>query len=306
MLSYRITNSISKTTKNILGILVVFLTAVFIAKTFISYYGQLQEALFSFSPLRIGVAVCLFIGYLYMRALSWRFLVLSLGASIDKVNGLTIWFFSEATRFIPGNVWSFASRVYLSRQKNLPKDIAILAVPVEIAVVAITATLFSLFAVYKNVEKLPINLAFLAFIGGMVVGLLGLYFLKNLVKRFLSKLIAQNVNPRVFLGVFLFQFAAWTLYGLGTITLIDNLNAENVPLLFSSSLLAWLVGYLSFVTPMGLGIREGAFIVLTGQQIGVPQATFIALLSRAILIVAELVNLIFWVIAKRARSNQLS
>ena len=164
MLSYRITNSISKTTKNILGILVVFLTAVFIAKTFISYYGQLQEALFSFSPLRIGVAVCLFIGYLYMRALSWRFLVLSLGASIDKVNGLTIWFFSEATRFIPGNVWSFASRVYLSRQKNLPKDIAILAVPVEIAVVAITATLFSLFAVYKNVEKLPINLAFLAFI----------------------------------------------------------------------------------------------------------------------------------------------
>ena len=306
MLSYRITNSISKTTKNILGILVVFLTAVFIAKTFISYYGQLQEALFSFSPLRIGVAVCLFIGYLYMRALSWRFLVLSLGASIDKVNGLTIWFFSEATRFIPGNVWSFASRVYLSRQKNLPKDIAILAVPVEIAVVAITATLFSLFAVYKNVEKLPINLAFLAFIGGMVVGLLGLYFLKNLVKRFLSKLIAQNVNPRVLLGVFLFQIAAWTLYGLGTITLIDNLNAENVPLLFSSSLLAWLVGYLSFVTPMGLGIREGAFIVLTGQQIGVPQATFIALLSRAILIVAELVNLIFWVIAKRARSNQLS
>jgi len=306
VLSYRITNSISKTTKNILGILVVFLTAVFIAKTFISYYGQLQEALFSFSPLRIGVAVCLFIGYLYMRALSWRFLVLSLGASIDKVNGLTIWFFSEATRFIPGNVWSFASRVYLSRQKNLPKDIAILAVPVEIAVVAITATLFSLFAVYKNVEKLPINLAFLAFIGGMVVGLLGLYFLKNLVKRFLSKLIAQNVNPRVLLGVFLFQIAAWTLYGLGTITLIDNLNAENVPLLFSSSLLAWLVGYLSFVTPMGLGIREGAFIVLTGQQIGVPQATFIALLSRAILIVAELVNLIFWVIAKRARSNQLS
>jgi len=139
----------------------------------------------------------------------------------------------------------------------------------------------------------------------MVVGLLGLYFLKNLVKRFLSKLIAQNVNPRVLLVVFLFQIVAWTLYGLGTITLIDNLNTGNVPLLFSSSLLAWLVGYLSFITPMGLGVREGAFIVLTGQQMGVPQAAFIALLSRAVLIVAELVNLIFWVVAKKIRSNQL-
>ena len=306
MLSYYIVSFISKrAVKNVLSAAVILVTFVFIAKTLNSYYGQLQEALFSFSPLRIGVAVCLFIGYLYMRALSWRFLVLSLGASIDKVNGLSIWFFSEATRFIPGNVWSFASRVYLSRQKNLPKDIAILAVPVEIAVVAITATLFSLFAVYKNVEKLPINLAFLVFIGGMVVGLLGLYFLKNLVKRFLSKLIAQNVNPRVLLVVFLFQIVAWTLYGLGTITLIDNLNTGNVPLLFSSSLLAWLVGYLSFITPMGLGVREGAFIVLTGQQMGVPQAAFIALLSRAVLIVAELVNLIFWVVAKKIRSNQL-
>lgn len=305
MLSYNIVNSISKTTKNILGILVIFLTVIFITKTFASYYEQLQQTISSLSPFEVGASFLLFIGYLYMRALSWRFLVISLGGSISKVQALTVWFLSEVTRFIPGNVWAYASRVYLSRQRNLPNNTALLAVPVEIAVVALTTTLLSLFAILNNISSLPLNLTFLFLVLGLLIGLMGLFFFQNVIRRFVSKIISQKLDPIPLLGAFILQACAWFLYSLATIVLVNQLAPKDTLLFLSSSLLAWLVGYLSFVTPMGLGVREGAFIVLTGQQIGIPQAAFIALLSRATLIAAELVNLGFWVIARRIQNNRI-
>ena len=303
MLSYSIVNSISKTTKNILGILLVFLTAIFIAKTFTSYYGQLQQTVSSLSLFKVGTSFLLFVGYLYMRALSWRFLIMSLEGSISKVHALTVWFLSEVTRFIPGNVWAYASRVYLSKQRNLSNDAALLAVPVEIAVVTLTTTLLSLIAIQKNMSSLPLNLTFLLLVFGMLIGLIVLYFFQNVIRRFVSKIISQKLNPVPLLGAFILQAGAWFLYSVAIIVLVNQLALKDTLLFLSSSLLAWLVGYLSFVTPMGLGVREGAFIVLTGQQIGVPQAAFIALLSRVILISAELVNLVFWVIVKRIRTT---
>ena len=50
---------------------------------------------------------------------------------------------------------------------------------------------------------------------------------------------------------------------------------------------------------MGLGIREGVFVLLAGPQIGVPQAVLVAVLARIILICSELLNLFFWVSVRK-------
>src|SRR5581483_5005769 len=58
--------------------------------------------------------------------------------------------------------------------------------------------------------------------------------------------------------------------------------------------LSWAIGYLSIVTPMGLGVREIATseeLVLIGK-IGFGTASAISILSRAFLIIAELLFLI--------------
>lgn len=289
-----------KTKKTIATILVLLIAAIFLVRTLLNYYGQAQHIVLSISPIKVFVSFCLFLGYLYLRALSWKSLVQFLGASINKTNSLSIWFFSEATRYIPGSVWSFASRAYLAQQKKISRNISILISPVEAIVVITATTSLSLFAIIKNLEKFQTNLAFFILaVTSLLITLILLLFHKTVAKLF-KKLLAEDLIPKAMVTALILQFLGWSLYSIGYIILIPDLaKIPNPLLLFSSTLLAWLIGYLSIITPMGLGIRESAFILLTGTQIGIPEAVLIAVLSRIILIVAELTNLIFWACFKR-------
>ena len=52
---------------------------------------------------------------------------------------------------------------------------------------------------------------------------------------------------------------------------------------------AWIIGFLSFLTPGGLGIREGLLGLLLANYMPAPQATLVALLCRVWMLSAEIV-----------------
>lgn len=288
--------------KTILVILIILITAVFLTKTLLEYYEQAKQAISSISPIKIIAVFLLFLGHFYMRVFSWRSIVSFLGANIRKQDSLPVWFFSEATRYIPGNIWSFASRAYLAQRKGVSTTISILILPIEIIVVIITTSVLSSYAIIKTIEKLPLDLTFYIGILISLVTLIGVFLLYKRIKKILRKLFNLTLNPKEFLTIVLFQTLSWSFYSIGVVVLVNDLPHLNLFLLLSSTLLAWLIGYLSIITPMGLGVREGAFVLLTGQQIGIGQATVVAVLSRTILIVAELTNLAFWAYFSKRKS----
>lgn len=288
--------------KTILVILVILITVVFLTKTLLEYYEQAKHAISSISPIKIIAAFLLFLGHFYMRVFSWRSIVSFLGANISKQDSLLVWFFSEATRYIPGNIWSFASRAYLAQQKGVLTTISILILPIEIIVVVITTSVLSSYAIIKTIEKLPVDLTFYIGILISLITLIVVFLLYKRIKKILRKLFNLTLNPEKFLTILLFQILSWSFYGIGVVVLVNDLPNLNLFLLLSSALLAWLIGYLSIITPMGLGVREGAFVLLTGQQIGIGQAVVVAVLSRTILIIAELTNLAFWAYFSRRKS----
>lgn len=51
----------------------------------------------------------------------------------------------------------------------------------------------------------------------------------------------------------------------------------------------WIVGFLSFLTPGGIGIREGLLGLLLANYMPAPQATLVALLCRVWMLSAEMV-----------------
>lgn len=287
-----------KKARTIGGILVIFLTILFFTRALTGYYQQLQISDFSISPFKVLASFLLFVCYLTLRALSWGFLVRFLGDSINKNNSLSVWFFSEVTRYIPGNIWSFAVRAYLARMKKISENVSLLVLPIEVITVATVTSVLSLYAIIKNLERLPVTpLFFMAVLIPPLV-LAGFILLQKVIKRLLGKLFSQNLNLKALLRAILLQLIGWSLYSAGAIVLVGG-KVENSPLLFSSTLLAWLIGYLSLITPMGLGVRESAFVLLTGNQIGTAQAIVIAIASRLILIVAEITILAFMVVRNR-------
>ena len=66
-----------------------------------------------------------------------------------------------------------------------------------------------------------------------------------------------------------------------------EVNPTHMVLISSAFVASWLVGYLSFITPGGLGVREGALVILLTGILGPGEAGFLALVSRFLWMLAE-------------------
>lgn len=286
-----------KKIRTIVTILIIFLTTFFLIRTLINFYGS-TEVIISLTPIwKIIFSAILFLGYLYFRAISWKYIVAYFGETISQTNSLTIWFFSEAVRYIPGNIWSFASRAYLARQNNITKKTSLIILPAEIIVAITITTILSLYAIGNVLESHLVNFIFFIVIFVSLIITLALLLFHGYINKILKNLTSSTVVLKALLIALMLQFVSWTFYGFGYLVLINNFTTTpNFILLFSYTLLAWLIGYLTIITPMGIGVREGAFVLLAGSQLGTPQAIVIAILARIILIITEITNILFWAI----------
>ena len=85
--------------------------------------------------------------------------------------------------------------------------------------------------------------------------------------------------------------ATWLAYGCGLYLLglsIHPLPLTAIPALVGIFAIAWVVGFLSFITPSGLGVREGVLGYLLSSLMPLPVALLLALLARVWLTLAEL------------------
>lgn len=90
-------------------------------------------------------------------------------------------------------------------------------------------------------------------------------------------LLLAYVGATLFSGLALFT----VLWGLTPISL------THVPLVIGAAALAWAVGYLSFLTPSGLGVREALLVALLAQLYPLPVAIVSSLLFRLVATLGE-------------------
>jgi len=89
----------------------------------------------------------------------------------------------------------------------------------------------------------------------------------------------------------IFQLLAWLFFGLGSFIVIQTVHPlTNNLLMFSIPVAAWIIGYLSLITPMGLGVREVVFITLLMPYMNIADATVITVFSRINMVIVETIN----------------
>ena len=62
----------------------------------------------------------------------------------------------------------------------------------------------------------------------------------------------------------------------------DAQGAADLARLGCASILAWLIGYVSLITPGGVGVREASFVLLTAPWLSQPEAMLISLIQRVL------------------------
>lgn len=287
------------------SILIIGLVAFYITRVFSFNITEVVTLLRKISPASIIISTILALGHFYLRAISWSYLISAFGIKTNIYTRIRYWFFGEITRYIPGKVWSFASRGYFLKEAGASREKVIIITALDIFLLFSITTLLSLPSIIQNIHLFIFNKNNLLFTAGVfiVISLLAFFFLKKFKNKFLE--IIGNLKKskpstkKLAISIVLLLFS-WVFFGALIIYLISIFQPVNPSFkLFSDAIFSWLIGFAGSISPTGLGIREGAIIFLFTPYTTPVVAGLVALSSRLVLVVTEVVNILFLVVLKR-------
>ena len=273
-----------------IGWVVSLLALGFVVHWIAGLGGEVWSMIVRLDWLLVVLSGVLFMPFFAFRAAAWETIAVAAGLKSPSWAIWRMWAFSELARYIPGNVWSFAIRYKIAHRGGVDRKRSLASLIVESGSLVGGASIVAMLAL--PVGWYMVIVACIA-IASIMVLLLGPY----LIQRYWPTGDIGIVLP---VGrLYLYYVAAWVFYGAGAATLWWAFpEHELMPwsLAFGSNVAAWLVGYLSIVTPMGLGVREVAFVTLVPPELGASLAGLVALITRLMMIVTEFLFIGFTII----------
>lgn len=279
-----------------------FLALFFIGKTFAPQLSQVAKEITTVNVFLLGIGILFFIAYYILRSYIWYRLLHALGYNkLALRESLYLWATSQIKRYIPGNVWSFLGVTMLFSEKKVKKSDIAHALVIEAQLVLLSSVALSLFAlpfVVKEFfslgewEGLLIRGSTLLVIGGIVLYFCMPFLLQKThhpllrkIKHFFPKTSYQNVVLLLAgMGLSLLCFGLGYYFALSSVVFLDP---EHLLFFIGYFVLSLLLGYLSFITPSGLGVREGLITLGLAKYIPLSLAGFAALFGRIVLVISE-------------------
>lgn len=239
-------------------------------------------------PALLAQSFALFIlGYL-LQLVAWVAVMRSLGASIGFSFAFQGYYLSFLPRYLPGSVWGYLGRgEWLWTQKQIPYRTTNIG--------SVSEALFFLISagIWVAIDWSGSSLWGWALAGGLALCWGVAWWVGK--RRSQHALPARSYAPWLWLlGAVAVYLVYWWAQGLALSAMLESLgivatNATVLPLT-SSAALAWSVGFLMVLVPSGLGVREIslAYLLATHNGINTHDASLIAVISRAAMIIAEI------------------
>ena len=241
---------------------------------------------------------------LLLLAWTWYWVLGQLGIEVSRLDTLHAWFRGNLYKYIPGQVWLAVGRTAEGAQIGVPARAAFGTTVIEQCFSLLAAGLVlglaqgwsalalasaAVSALLLHPRVVNAALALLGRMGGRALPLVPLGT-SQLAFLYLVSVVALALGLLAMAGVML---------GLGIFRL-PRLPAYVVA--FTGSFLS---GYLFFGAPAGLGVREGALLVLLGRAgIGAGDASLVAVVTRIVTVLTEVVLFIAVSALDRARRRR--
>jgi hypothetical protein len=211
---------------------------------------------------------------------------------------LRIWFLSSLARYVPGKIWQFVGAAGMARSAGIAGPVLLTSMVVHMGFTLLAAAVVSLALLLPSgLELGSLHVAGLGALAGLSVFVVHPAVL-NGVLRLVPDAIHQEVirwdgRWRDGLALLGLNVVSWIGYGLVFTLFVDALvevPATAALPLTGANALAFLVGYLVFLAPAGLGAREAALAVLLAPHAPAGVAAVVAVATRLWTIGAELVG----------------
>jgi glycosyltransferase 2 family protein len=246
------------------------------------------------------------VAYRLANAGVWGWALAALGWPLSTAKGARMWLLSEACRWLPGSLWSFGSRVALGVRGGIPASVVGAGMALELICTLGAWLLFGLGGAFLADMPIPISwdpkIALFAITLLAAGTILALYHPAR--RRVIAKIeaVANRVRIlacfrpqwRMAFGVFSAYSALSAFNGI-TCWLVIRAVCPNsdvsISAVIAANSLAWLAGYFALFAPAGIGVREGAFVLLLSPLVPWETCAVAATFWRFAQIISELICL---------------
>lgn len=280
------------------GLLVAVALLAGLAWILYARWSELQAESFRPSWWLVVSTVVALLCYNLAFAAQWRALMGAVGVRLSTAEAAGIHLLSQAAKYVPGKVVLLVGKVYLCARQGSDVQLATVGVVWAQAIVVVSGAAVVICAsLLTTMPEIREHRSLL-----LVVCVAGMVCLHPAVIRFVvrfgSRLLpghtrSVSMSPWVVLGL-LCRFAfTWVLYGLILYWLAWRLHG--MPLRHLSDCVgimtfASVVGFLAFLVPAGLGVREATLSFLLSAYVPGSVAVGIALTHRVLATAADFVG----------------
>ncbi len=278
--------------------IITLLALAFVIRWLVQLDRSIWQNLRHLHPDRLIGSLLIFQVWFLMRFAAWEMIVKRHGSDAQRHQTLRTWTLSELARYVPGNLWSVAAKYRGSVSAGAAPTAALQALAIEalgqLSGAGLTAVLF-----YDARHLWWIAMTVIIIFPVFVPAAL------SLMSRWKRWGQVPTVSITESLGLLLWYSLVWSIFGLATAMVywsFSHVPSVTLLWLLGINVLAWFIGYISIVTPMGLGIREVAFVRLSTGVLPATLASLVALITRLWFVVSELLFLmlvLLWHAIKR-------
>lgn len=278
-----------------LKVTIVVIILFFFVQNIYKNWSEVKGFQWQFNYILLISSMIILIAYLFFSAFLWGEILKKLGERLKLLDTLRIWNYCQLGRYIPGKVWIILGRVHLCEKCGISKKKTAISAILEIFFIILTGFVFSFVSLIS--KKGDFNRYMLFFL----IPAIALIAYPKGLERIINYVIKRRTNENMgikfgyttILKLLIVYLINWFLLGVAFVLFISSFVSfppSQYIYVMGILALAWLVGFLSFLTPAGLGVREGVMVLFFAETFSPSMAILISILSRIWISVGELLS----------------
>ena len=286
---------------------VVLVAAIvyFLAAYLVRSWSTVKDYHWTLRPGWLAASGAVFLAFYVLQALAWWLLLRGFALHSPFPVAMSTWGKSILARYVPGNVFMFVGRAWMSHGQGLPVDKVSAAMVYEqaLGVCSALVTVAILFPFWET-DRGATGLSLLAI--PLFIALLHPRVFRPLSSWALRRLHREPLDVTLGFGAVIamlwYYVAAWLVAGTGAWLLAratTGLGVGSLPLVTVAYALSFVVGMAAFIFPSGIGIREAVLTASLSRRLPGGVALAWALLLRLWVTAIELLFVGLAVLAER-------
>jgi glycosyltransferase 2 family protein len=227
----------------------------------------------------------------------WRELLAELGSRVSIPEAWRIYFIGGLSKYVPGSIWPMLAQAELGADRGIPRSRSALSVVLSYSVMTCLGLAVGAITLpFANAGSMAqyFWILFLIPVGAAALSPPVLNRLLRFVLRVARQPPGQaSVSYQGLARTVAWALGAWAANGLMIYVLMRHLSGVRQGTLLVSLAaysLSWSIGFLAVFAPAGAGVREAVMVAVLHTQTTTAIALTVALVSRALSVVADAVT----------------